>query len=118
MLENEITLPKALRRNGYYRYQYQRKTPFTHCRQKNGNRGQLAEVRYNRQELTHVYFQFVQSKYKKTTIESVSRIPLLQRSLVMEPSVSPAGRFRVVILLVGRSLITCLQIGGTLPTLQ
>lgn len=34
MLENEITLPKALRRNAYYRYQYQRKTPFTHCKQK------------------------------------------------------------------------------------
>lgn len=85
---------------------------------KNGNRGQLAKDRYNRQELTHVYFQFVQSKYKKTTIESVSRIPLLQRSLVMEPSVAPAGRFRVVVLLVGRSLITCLQVGGTLPTLQ
>lgn len=118
MLENEIILPKALRRNAYYRYQYQRKTPFTHCRQKNGNRGQLAKDRYNRQELTHVYFQFVQSKYKKTTIENVSRIPLLQRSLVMEPSVAPAGRFRVVVLLVGRSLITCLQVGGTLPTLQ
>lgn len=25
MLENELTLPKALRRNAYYRYQYKKK---------------------------------------------------------------------------------------------
>lgn len=36
MLENEITLPKALRRNAYYRYEYQRKTRFTHCSEKEG----------------------------------------------------------------------------------